>query len=103
MLDADGSGLPTVLNDGASNLVFVLWGSYAQKKGQFIDRKRHLVISSVHPSPLSAHRGFFGSKPFSQINEYLITRGKTPIDWQLPPLARLDGRSPKAAAPAQPL
>lgn len=93
----------SILNDGASNLVFVLWGSYAQKKGQFIDRKRHLVISSVHPSPLSAHRGFFGSKPFSQINEYLITRGKTPIDWQLPPLARLDGRSPKAAAPAQPL
>jgi len=64
-------------------LVFVLWGSYAQKKGAFIDRKRHFVIESPHPSPLSAHRGFLGSKPFSQINEWLTKRGEQPIDWSL--------------------
>lgn len=64
-----------------SELVFVLWGSYAQKKGAFIDRKRHLVIESPHPSPLSAHRGFFGSRPFSRINEWLKQHGSEPIDW----------------------
>jgi uracil-DNA glycosylase len=62
-------------------LVFVLWGSYAQKKGAFIDRTRHLVIESVHPSPLSAHRGFLGSRPFSQINDWLKKNGSAPIDW----------------------
>jgi uracil-DNA glycosylase len=66
-----------------SGLVFVLWGSYAQKKGAFIDRKRHFVIESPHPSPLSAHRGFLGSKPFSQINTWLSKRGEQPIDWAL--------------------
>lgn len=74
------------LNQSKNHLVFVLWGSYAQKKGQFIDRTRHLVIESPHPSPLSAHRGFLGSKPFSKINQYLIANGQTPIDWQLPQL-----------------
>jgi len=64
-----------------SGLVFVLWGAYAQKKGAFIDRKKHLVLRSVHPSPLSVHRGFYGSKPFSQINTYLVKKGQKPIDW----------------------
>jgi uracil-DNA glycosylase len=72
------------LNAERSGLVFVLWGSYAQKKGQFIDRQRHLVIASAHPSPLSAYRGFFGSKPFSRINDYLRSQGQEPIDWRLP-------------------
>ncbi len=66
------------------NLVFILWGSYAQKKGRFIDRNNHFVIESSHPSPLSAYRGFFGSKPFSQANQYLINTQQTPINWQLP-------------------
>lgn len=72
------------LNENKENLVFILWGSYAQKKGQFIDTKKHLVIKSPHPSPLSAYRGFFGSKPFSKTNAYLVKHGKTPIDWQIP-------------------
>ncbi len=72
------------LSDKHDNLVFILWGSYAQKKGAKIDQKRHLVIRSVHPSPLSSYRGFFGSKPFSKANAYLQANGKTPIDWQLP-------------------
>jgi len=63
------------------NLVFMLWGSYAQKKGQFIDGNRHLVLKSVHPSPLSAHRGFFGNKHFSQANLWLTQHGVSPIDW----------------------
>ncbi len=72
-----------LLNDHRENLVFVLWGSYAQKKGAFIDRKKHLVIESPHPSPLSAHRGFLGSKPFSKINTYLTATKQEPIDWRL--------------------
>lgn len=71
------------LAEERDGLVFVLWGSYAQKKGAFIDRDRHLVIESPHPSPLSAHRGFLGSRPFSKINQYLVQNGKTPINWQL--------------------
>lgn len=71
------------LNRERENIVFVLWGSYAQKKGQFIDTKKHLVIKCVHPSPLSSHRGFFGSKPFSKINSYLEKNGMAPIDWRL--------------------
>lgn len=66
------------------NVVFVLWGAYAQKKGQYIDPTKHLIIKSAHPSPLSAHRGFLGSKPFSKINAYLTSKGIEPIDWQLP-------------------
>lgn len=62
-------------------IVFILWGSYAQQKGAFIDRKKHLVISSPHPSPLSAYRGFFGSKPFSKTNNYLIEAGQDPVNW----------------------
>lgn len=71
------------LNQHRTGLVFVLWGSYAQKKGAFIDTRKHLVLKSVHPSPLSAHRGFFGNRLFSSINEYLIQQGLAPIDWQL--------------------
>jgi uracil-DNA glycosylase len=72
------------LNREREGLVFVLWGSYAQKKGEFIDRKKHFVLQGPHPSPLSAHRGFFGCRHFSQINEYLQSQGKTPIEWRLP-------------------
>lgn len=70
-----------ILNKEKSGLVFILWGAYAQKKGAIIDRSRHLVIESVHPSPLSSHRGFFGSKPFSKANAYLEKIGKTAINW----------------------
>lgn len=72
------------LNQHRENLVFLLWGSHAQKKGQFIDRSRHLVLTSVHPSPLSVHRGFFGCKHFSQTNRYLTEKGLSKINWQLP-------------------
>ena len=74
-----------VLNERREHLVFMLWGSYAQKKGQQIDPERHLVLKSVHPSPLSAHRGFIGNGHFSLANDYLRQKGRTPIDWQLPP------------------
>lgn len=63
------------------NLVFILWGAYAIKKGAFINRIKHLVLTSPHPSPLSAHRGFFGNKHFSKTNDYLIKHNKTPIVW----------------------
>ena len=66
-------------------IIFVLWGSDARKKSALIDSTEHLVLEAPHPSPLSAHRGFFGSKPFSTINNALLARGEIPIDWQLPP------------------
>jgi len=75
-----------VLNREREGLVFVLWGSYAQKKGAFIDTKKHLVLEGPHPSPLSAHRGFFGCRHFSRINNYLQAHGKAQIDWRLPKL-----------------
>lgn len=81
-----------LLNDHREQLVFLLWGSYAQKKGAFIDRQRHAVFESVHPSPLSAHRGFMGCKHFSLTNNYLRECGKKPVDWRLPPADRLDKR-----------
>jgi uracil-DNA glycosylase len=65
-------------------VVFILWGAYAQKKAAFVDQTRHLVIRSAHPSPLSAHGGFFGSRPFSRANAFLVAHGSAPIDWQLP-------------------
>lgn len=71
------------LNTQREGLVFVLWGSYAQKKGAVIDRQKHLVLESPHPSPLSAHRGFFGNHQFSKINDYLEQRGQRPITWAL--------------------
>ena len=69
------------LNNQRSNIVFMLWGSYAQRKGQFIDRRRHLVLTAVHPSPLSAYRGFIGCGHFSQANTYLQQHGQAPINW----------------------
>lgn len=69
------------LNSERKNIVYLLWGSYAQKKGSFIDTSRNLILKSPHPSPLSAHRGFFGNKHFSKTNDYLIASGQTPIDW----------------------
>lgn len=69
------------LAEERENLVFILWGSSAQRKGAFIDRARHLVIESAHPSPLSAYRGFFGSRPFSRANAYLREKGMSPIAW----------------------
>jgi len=71
------------LNEKRENLVFMLWGAYAQKKGQFIDRDKHLVLLAPHPSPLSAHRGFLGCKHFSQANTYLSSKGVQAIDWVL--------------------
>lgn len=70
-----------VLNERRDHLVFILWGSYAQKKGAFIDRNRHLVLSSAHPSPLSAYHGFFGNRHFSRANQYLVEHGETPVQW----------------------
>jgi len=70
-----------ILSEKKENLVFILWGSYAQKKGLVIDENKHMVIKSAHPSPLSAFGGFFGSKPFSQTNAYLIFNNKEPIIW----------------------
>jgi uracil-DNA glycosylase len=71
----------TTLAQKRDNIVFILWGSYAQKKGAFIDRKKHLVLSSPHPSPLSAHQGFFGNHHFTLANDYLIEHDKEPIIW----------------------
>src|SRR5690606_33117925 len=65
------------------NVVFILWGSYAQKKSMLIDAQKHLILKAVHPSPLSAHRGFFGCKHFSQANAYLKAKDRKPIDWQI--------------------
>ena len=78
-----------VLNRECEQLVFLLWGSYAQKKGAVIDGRRHRVLKAPHPSPLSAHRGFLGCGHFSAANQYLTRCGKTPIDWTLPPRALL--------------
>lgn len=71
------------LNEKNTPVVFILWGNFAKSKASFIDTSRHEIISSVHPSPLSASRGFFGSKPFSKCNEFLIGVGEEPIDWQI--------------------
>ncbi|MNI56624.1 Uracil-DNA glycosylase [compost metagenome] len=72
------------LNERTEPLVFILWGSHAQQKGAYIDRARHKVIMSPHPSPFSAHRGFLGSKPFSQANGFLESHGMKGIDWSIP-------------------
>jgi uracil-DNA glycosylase len=69
------------LAEAHDHLVYILWGAYAQRKGAFIHAGRNLVLQSAHPSPLSAYRGFFGNKHFSQANDYLIACGKTPVDW----------------------
>ncbi|MDP5254579.1 MULTISPECIES: uracil-DNA glycosylase [unclassified Vibrio] len=75
------------INDKQSGVVFLLWGAHAQKKGRMIDTEKHCVLSAPHPSPLSAHRGFFTSRPFSKANAYLQAQGKQIIDWRLPRLA----------------
>lgn len=75
-----------VLDAEREGLVFLLWGGHAQKKGRFISRRKHLVLESAHPSPLSAHRGFLGNGHFSKTNEWLQARGLPPVDWQLPEL-----------------
>lgn len=77
------------LNEKRENIVFVLWGSYAQKKGAFIDTKKHKVLKAPHPSPLSAHRGFLGCGHFSAINNYLKEKGLSPINWELPSIPQL--------------
>ncbi|NNE74201.1 MAG: uracil-DNA glycosylase [Acidimicrobiales bacterium] len=76
-----------VVNDKPETVVFLLWGSYARKKKSLITNPHHAIIESPHPSPLSAHRGFFGSRPFSRANEALVAAGREPIDWRVPPLA----------------
>jgi len=73
-----------IVNEQCKNVVFMLWGSYAQKKGAMIDGERHLVLKAPHPSPLSAYRGFFGCRHFSQANTYLLQHKQQSIDWQLP-------------------
>ncbi len=73
----------SLLNDKENPIVFILWGKNAQSKLNIIKNPKHFILKSVHPSPLSAHRGFFGSKPFSKTNEFLISTGKEPIDWQI--------------------
>ena len=75
------------VNERCDHVVFLLWGSYAQKKAAFVDTSRHLVLKSVHPSPLSAHGGFFGCRHFSRANEWLAEQGRTPVDWRLPETA----------------
>jgi uracil-DNA glycosylase len=70
-----------IISDKKSNMIFVLWGKYAEAKASLIDSTKHLIITSPHPSPFSAHRGFFGSKPFSQTNEYLKKTGQQTINW----------------------
>ena len=74
----------SILNEHKEGLVFLLWGSHAQKKGQYISRQKHLVLESAHPSPLSAHRGFLGNGHFSRVNAWLVESGQAAIDWQLP-------------------
>ncbi len=69
------------ISDRKENVVFVLWGAFAQKKSALIDQSKHFIIQSAHPSPFSVYRGFFGSKPFSKINNYLLEKGKNPIVW----------------------
>jgi uracil-DNA glycosylase len=71
------------ISDKKEGIVFILWGAYAQAKADLIDKSKHFIIQSPHPSPFSADRGFFGSKPFSKTNEILIKEGKKPIDWQI--------------------
>jgi uracil-DNA glycosylase len=70
-----------LISEKRENIVFLLWGAYAQKKGDLIDRNKHLVLMSAHPSPFSADRGFFGCRHFSKTNEYLKSKGQKEIDW----------------------
>ncbi|KAJ2771076.1 uracil DNA glycosylase [Coemansia nantahalensis] len=87
-----------LVNQRQENVVFMLWGSHAQKKGAKVDRKRHLVLTSVHPSPLSAHRGFLTAGHFRRANEYLAEHGLEPIDWAQLPADEVDPLAPSAGA-----
>ena len=78
------------LNHHRQHLVFILWGRKAQEKGAKIDRQRHLVLASAHPSPLAAHNGFFGSAPFSKANDYLVRHGLAPVDWDITSKAKTE-------------
>ncbi|MBX2809675.1 MAG: uracil-DNA glycosylase [Cellvibrionaceae bacterium] len=78
-----------IVNQQCEHLVFLLWGSYAQKKGRIIDAQKHKLLTSPHPSPLSAHRGFFGNRHFSLTNQWLVSHGYQAIDWRLPPAEAL--------------
>jgi uracil-DNA glycosylase len=78
------------VNESSTGTVFILWGSYAQKKTSMIDQTKHLIIQSAHPSPLSAHRGFFGSQPFSKANTWLTEKGFSEINWELPVIGQVD-------------
>ena len=89
-----------LLNREREHLVFLLWGSYAQKKGAVIDPRRHRVLKAPHPSPLSAHRGFLGCGHFSAAGEYLARTGQAPVDWALPPASALPAPPPRAIAAA---
>ena len=72
-----------VLNQEDRPIVFILWGAPAQKKQSMLNNPKHLILTAAHPSPLSAHKGFFGSRPFSQANQFLQEHGETPVDWQI--------------------
>jgi uracil-DNA glycosylase len=76
-------GIIRSVSEKKSGVVFVLWGKFAEQKTALIDSDKHLILTSSHPSPFSAHRGFLGSKPFSKSNDYLVSKGKKPIDWDL--------------------
>jgi len=80
-----------VVNEQRDHVVFILWGSHAQRKGAMIDATRHSVLKAPHPSPLSAYRGFFGCRHFSQANSYLIAHGQQAVDWQLPNMTYYQG------------
>lgn len=91
------------LNRERENIVFLLWGSYAQTKGKLIDTRRHLVLKAPHPSPLSAHRGFLGCAHFSSTNKYLLETGQIPVEWRLPARSALpigSGREQRLFTPA---
>jgi len=74
----------SLLNEHKNYLVFILWGAYANKKSELIDSSKHLILSAPHPSPFSAHKGFFGSQHFLKTNEYLESTNQNPIDWRIP-------------------
>ncbi len=74
----------SLLNEREKPMAFILWGTPARRKKEMITNPRHFIVESPHPSPLSAHRGFFGSRPFSKVNQFLLSQGQTPIEWQLP-------------------
>jgi len=86
-----------LVNEQCDHVVFMLWGSHAQKKGAGIDQHKHLVLKAPHPSPLAAYRGFFGCRHFSHANQWLTEQGRTPIDWQLPSVPEMETSVPSAS------